>query len=55
MYFEWFIFLLNQNMLVKLFNEFDIFELSLISNIHEWLTSMDVNDCHGDGVVHWVK
>lgn len=42
-------------MLVELLHELNVLQLPLVSNIHQRLPSVYINDCHRNGVVDWVE
>ncbi len=53
--FEGFVFLFDQNVFVELLHKFDVLQLALVSDVHERLARVHVDDRHGDRVIHGVE
>jgi hypothetical protein len=45
---EGLVFLFDQNVFVELLHKLNVFQLALVGDVHEGLSSVDVDDCHGD-------
>lgn len=46
---------LDQELLVELLQEFDFIETALITNIHNWLARICINDSHGEGAAYLLE
>lgn len=54
-YFKGAVLLLNQDLFIELFHEFNVSQLALVGNIHQRLPSVDVNYRHWDRIIHRVE